>query len=229
MTKTALALLLLAAACDPAHGPMMAPFQDCLGCHSSSGDAKAWTVAGTWRKGAEVAIVDADGKTVTMVGNEVGNFYTREPLRFPYAVYVDGKAMHDPLDATKVAEVQYGGCNLCHRAEEVTLTFDATMLPGSDCLSCHRPGGMSETAFSAAGTFPPPQWPEGTQVTVAGQSTTTNAVGNFYITTPIAGSPPAASFSSPQAAIVAGSSMEDGTTDGSCNRCHVNGKARDED
>ncbi len=211
-------LVLAASACVPSHGPSMTPFEDCLGCHSAGGHAKAWTVAGTWRKGAHVSVTDANGKTVAMRGNDVGNFYTREPLAFPVTVSVDGMVMPDILDRTSPARLKYGGCNACHRAEEITTTFDASMLPGHDCLACHAPNGMASLAFSAAGTFPPPQWPAGTRVTVDGQSTTTNAVGNFYVTAPI-------DFSTPQAAVVGGASMEGGTMYGGCNRCHANGAA----
>lgn len=224
-------LLALASACVPAHGPMMDPFGDCLGCHSSTGGAKTWTVAGTWRKGAEVTVTDANGKTVTMRGNDAGNFYTAEALALPFTVSVDGKLMPDWKDPTKstvmkFGDPRFGSCNMCHRAEVVTIGPE--MLPGSDCLSCHSATGVASTsAFSAAGTFPPPRWPAGTTVRVGGQTTTTNAVGNFYLTTPIAGSPPAAAFSSSQAASVAGSSMENGTRYGGCNACHSNGVAND--
>jgi hypothetical protein len=197
---------------------MMAPFQDCLGCHGR-GEGKAWTVAGTWAKGAHVSVTDANGKTVPMRGNDAGNFYTAEPLAFPLTVSVNGKVMPDPAILTEPrppAKLTYGGCNLCHRAEQVTMTFGPEMLPGSDCLTCHRPGGMSSTTFYAAGTFPPPQWPAGTTVRVGGQTTNTNAVGNFYITTPL---------TFPTAASVAGASMEGGAPYGGCNACHVNGNA----
>ena len=71
MTKSgAIVLLLLASACIPGNGPMMAPFQDCLGCHSSAGSAKSWTVAGTWAKGATITVTDATGRCPR------GNTYT---------------------------------------------------------------------------------------------------------------------------------------------------------
>lgn len=223
MRNTALVTLLAAAsACVPAHGPMMDPFADCLGCHSSTGGAKTWTVAGTWRKGAQVTVTDASGRIVTMRGNDAGNFYTAEPLALPYTVSVDGKTMPDWKDPTKSTVMQFkdsrlGSCNMCHRAEVVTI--GAEMLPGSDCLSCHNPTGVASTSpFTAAGTFPPPGWPAGTPVRVGGQATTTNAVGNFYVTGPI---------SFPATATVAGSSMQGGAPYGGCNVCHANGVAGD--
>ncbi len=217
MTRTAAALtLLLASACVPGEGPSMRPFEDCIGCHAASGDAKSWTVAGTWAKGATITVTDANGRTVAMRGNDVGNFYTREALAFPYTVSVNGTPMKDSTSGA-VIQVRYGGCNACHRAE--TVTVGPLMAPGSDCLVRHSPTGMaSGHPFSAAGTFP--NFPVGTTVQVDGQTTTTNAVGNFYIAAPI-------DFSTPQTARVGGSAMEGGTTYGGCNRCHVGGRAGD--
>jgi hypothetical protein len=182
----------------------MRPFEDCIGCLSSAGNAKAWTVAGTWAKGATIAVTDANGKTVTLHGNEVGNFYTRESLVGPLTVSVDGNVM--PASANPQ---QYGGCNACHRAE--TITVGPEMAPGSDCLVCHGAGGMAFNKFSAAGTFPP----QGQAVVVGSQRTTTNAVGNFYISAPVGTFPVATS--------VGGRSMEGGAPYGGCGRCHGNG------
>lgn len=204
MTRAAALTLLLASACIPSQGPMMAPFQDCLRCHTG-GHARAWTAAGTWSKGAKITVVDQNGKAVTLTGNEVGNFYTAEGLVFPLTVSVDGQQMPNP--------VTYGGCNVCHHG--ATVTVGPLMAPGEPCLSCHGPGGMSSVKFSAAGTFPP----GGQVVDVAGDGTTTNAVGNFFFsasTAPI-------DFASPQPASVAGTAMPNGAPSGDCNACHGNG------
>jgi hypothetical protein len=235
MKRTALTLLLAATACVPEEGPMMAPFQDCIGCHNG-GAATRWTVAGTWAKGAHVTITDSNGKTVALRGNDVGNFYTAEGLAFPITVSVDGAVMHQwdrvtgEPDPTKVAQVSYGGCNACHFAPGQTIELGENMLPGSDCLGCHAPGGMAatrpESTFYAAGTFPPPEWPQGTPVRVAGQTATTTQAGNFYISHTSATAP--ISFATPQPAFVDTSEMEDGAPHGSCNVCHVNGKADDD-
>jgi hypothetical protein len=153
----------------------MDPFQDCLGCHSSSGSAQTWTVAGTWTKGATITVVDQNGKTVTMRGNEVGNFYTAEGLAFPLTVYVNGRVMTSMTDHVTPKPITYGGCNLCHRAE--TLTVGPLMAPGTDCLTCHGPAGMADAKFTAAGTWGSTA---GASVTLGGTYTATaNAVGNF--------------------------------------------------
>ena len=83
----------------------MKPGTDCLECHGG-GDARTWTVAGTWTRGAGVTIADAAGKSFTLRGNAAGNFYTAESLTFPLTVSVDGQTMPNP--------VTWGGCNRCH-------------------------------------------------------------------------------------------------------------------
>lgn len=105
---------LLAAACIPEEGPMMEPGEDCLECHGGRGgeeDAVAWTIAGTYgREGSKVWIgeVAPGTKSFTLTANQAGNFYTREPVRFPVRVAVDGQFMP--------SNVTYGGCNAngCH-------------------------------------------------------------------------------------------------------------------
>ncbi len=110
MTRAAALLALLAAGCIPNPGPTMSAGQDCLECHGGGGgeeDAVAWTVAGTFgREGSTISIVDAGGWSFTLTANQVGNFYTREPVRFPLTVAVDGAVMP--------GTVSYGGCNRCH-------------------------------------------------------------------------------------------------------------------
>lgn len=204
--RHAVAAALLAAACIPEEGPLMAPGQDCIQCHGF-GEAKGWTAAGTWRKGARVTIADARGKTFTLEGNDVGNFYTAEPLALPLRVSVDGKPMEDP--------VRYGGCNLCHHGPGPGDEPGELMAPGRDCLQCHN--GWFAPAFSAAGTFLPP----GSVVDVGGQTRVTNAVGNFYVEEPLG-------FPGPVAASVNGDDMEPAPTYGGCNRCHGSGEPDDD-
>jgi hypothetical protein len=224
MTRVAAAALVLLAACVPGEGPMMSPFEDCLGCHEGGGEARAWTVAGTWRRGARVTVTDANGKSFTLKGNDAGNFYTAESLAFPLQVSVDGKPMQywDPNPPATVAEVRYGfgGCNLCHHAEVVT-PFGPEMAPGSNCLACHGVGGAADTKFSAAGTFPP----LGRTVSIGGFSKQTNAVGNFYFD---ATSEP---ITFPKDASVSGKGTMRPAPRGGCNGagCHDrNGKADDD-
>ena len=111
MTRAAtLALLLASVACIPEEGPMMKPGSDCLNCHGGGeGDARPWTVAGTWeRQGQQVLIVDAAGKSFSLHVNQAGNFWSSEPVTFPLRVSVDGAAMADPVAAADAS------CNRCH-------------------------------------------------------------------------------------------------------------------
>jgi hypothetical protein len=117
MTRTALALSLLlgAAACIPEEGPLMEPGSNCLECHDG-GDARRWTVAGTWPggQGRHVVVRDAAGRSLTIRTNRAGNFYTAEPLAFPLtSVAVDGGEMPRP-PVTQPQAFSQGSCNLCH-------------------------------------------------------------------------------------------------------------------
>jgi hypothetical protein len=208
----AAALLILVNSCVPQEGPMMSPFEDCLSCHSSGGDARTWTAAGTFFKGAKVQIVDQNGKTVSLRGNNAGNFYTAEGLAFPITISVDGVLMATTTAPTTPLTSSYGGCNACHHSWQVTV--GPLMAPGTDCLTCHGPAGMAENKFVAAGTFPP----AGRTVQVGScPQKTTNEVGNFYIRASECTIP-----SFPVPAAVDGSSMPGGASRGGCNGggCH---------
>jgi hypothetical protein len=174
------AMLLAGAACDQEEGPLMAPGQDCIGCHDG-GEAKRWTAAGTWTRGARVSVTDANGKNVPMRGNDVGNFYTAESLTPPLTVSVDGVEMVT-TSLESGGKVMYGGCNLCHQSGGASVVDPELMAPGRDCLRCHD--GRVAKRFYAGGTFPP----AGLEVVITDGATppkivrrTTNAVGNFWI------------------------------------------------
>lgn len=105
-------------------GPLMRSGENCLSCHRTGGQAgnKVWSAAGTvftsatsaqdeGVEGATITIEDANGKTVNLESNAVGNFYTAEPLVKPLQMRIayQGKsaAMPIPLNAD-------GACNACH-------------------------------------------------------------------------------------------------------------------
>ena len=234
MTRAAGLALLLAAACVPSQGPSMRPFEDCLSCHGGGGHARTWTVAGTWARGAHVTVVDANGKSVTMRGNDVGNFYTAESLAFPLTVWVDGRLMTSTTDHVSPQPLTYGGCNVCHRAD--TLTVGPLMAPGADCLGCHGPGGMATAKFTAAGTWGSSA---GTSVTLASAYTTSsNSVGNFVFcasgnpctyggTSYGVVAPITISSSSPTTVSVGGGGGMSNLSYGGCNRCHGLGGGAD--
>lgn len=212
--------LAIGAGCTPSEGPLMAAHQDCLGCHGGGGEGQTWSVAGTMGgQGSRITITDATGWSFTIRGAQNGNFYTAEKVVFPVTVSVDGRPMayktasRGPVG--EVIPVTYGGCNGCHLADGSVVAFDEFMLPGSDCLSCHRAGGMARNKpFGAAGTWSAP----GISVVVGGVQMTTNRVGNFY-------TPTAISF--PASARVGGSSMDPPPDYGGCNACHPFGRGGD--
>lgn len=206
MTRATLLSLLLAAtaACIPEEGPLMAANEDCLGCHGGVGDAPTWTLAGTMGgRGSHVTITDKNGWTFTIHAARNGNFYTAEKVAFPVVVTVDGERMP--------GEVRYGGCNVCHGPGGEVVT-GPLMAPGTDCLICHFPRSpITDDAFTVAGTWQGP----GRTVSVTGvPSMTTNQVGNFYTSAPVA---------FPATARVGGETMEPPLEYGGCNRCHGNG------
>jgi hypothetical protein len=214
-------VLLASTACVPDPGPTMAAGQDCLECHGGGegeDDAKAWTVAGTWARGAHIEVVDASGKTVPMRGNKVGNFYTAERLTPPLHVTVEGVAM--PANALTSGSLAYGGCNLCHSPGGAALADLGLMAAGRDCLLCHD--DIRARRFYAAGTFPP----AGRTVVITDNNNlsvtkTTNAAGNFWVVEPLR--------LPLKSATVNGESMppQKGLAP-NCNACHgANGKADD--
>lgn len=103
--------------------PTMQPGSDCLACHVQGGSAgnEPFTAAGTvfgsptaaldqGVEGVEVLLSDAPGKTVTLVTNSVGNFYTQEPLVFP----IRAKLRRGDSVAAMPFPIANGGCASCH-------------------------------------------------------------------------------------------------------------------
>lgn len=97
------------------------PGRACNACHTGSGEAPKFTVAGTLYNsagvaisGATISVVDAASKTYDIVTQRNGNFYTSRAMTFPIRVVAskcpDGKKMY--------ASVSNGDCNSsgCHAA-----------------------------------------------------------------------------------------------------------------
>jgi hypothetical protein len=130
MRRTLLIAALLGAGCIPEEGPLMDPGEDCLECHGGSeDDAPAWTIAGTMGgKGSDVRVRDADGKSFTLHTARNGNFYSREKLRYPITVVVDGEEMEDPVPDIlsppgtcvddRCCVGSRCGCNDCHGSDQ---------------------------------------------------------------------------------------------------------------
>ncbi len=128
----AAALALSPLACDDepescyttATGPTMRAGDNCLGCHFDGfgdDDAPPFTAAGTvfdsptagdcGVEGAVVTVIKADGTPLELVTNEVGNFYTSEPLmpNFMPSLSIDGNTIQMQSETPDIA-----ACNGCH-------------------------------------------------------------------------------------------------------------------
>lgn len=93
----------------------------CLGCHTGSGAAPRWTVAGTLYSaaqngtpvpGATITITDANNVTVRLVTAMNGNFYTGQALAMPLRV----QASKCPDTRRMTGTPMTGDCNSCHQA-----------------------------------------------------------------------------------------------------------------
>lgn len=93
----------------------------CLGCHTGTGVAPKWTVAGTLFStaqggapiaGATITVTDANNVTVRLVTAANGNFYTGQTLAMPLRV----KASKCPDTRMMSARPATGDCNSCHQA-----------------------------------------------------------------------------------------------------------------
>jgi hypothetical protein len=103
-------------------GELMLPGTDCISCHQEGGSAadSPFTVAGTVFmtddcpepvQGAVVHLVDADGVARDLSANEVGNFFTSEPLAMPLEVSVE----YQGVVVDKPRPLNAGSCNMCHQ------------------------------------------------------------------------------------------------------------------
>jgi hypothetical protein len=93
--------------------------QDCLTCHTGTGAAPKWTLAGTLYdsgngqnavSGATIVVTDASGASFKLVTASNGNFYTGRAIQFPVHI----KASKCPDEQTMQAGQQVGDCNSCH-------------------------------------------------------------------------------------------------------------------
>jgi len=100
----------------------MNPGMACIQCHSR-GEGPRFTVAGTLfvasdekdlcagSDAARVYVQGADGRTLELVPNDVGNFHSNRAVAFPYTAWVqtaDGKVRK------MNAQQSSGDCNSCH-------------------------------------------------------------------------------------------------------------------
>jgi hypothetical protein len=104
----------------------MRPGNNCLRCHTTGKQAgsKPFSFGGTvfpfansdpcsnGVQGITVQVSDAKGKTVTVVSNEAGNFWSAESLTPPFRIV----AKRGDKIAEMPIEAPTGGCALCHSA-----------------------------------------------------------------------------------------------------------------
>ncbi len=146
--------------------------RNCLnsGCHSQGGEERFF-IGGTIyqdadgtsaRSGAEIKVVDKDGRTTTLRSDRLGNFYSERSLKAPYTISVSyhGREVKMPGSAS------HGGCNAeeCHVAgasgrvfistndldltgtvveagAEISYDGDIKSILDAKCISCHQAGG----------------------------------------------------------------------------------------
>lgn len=110
--------------------PLMLPGRNCQSCHVPSGQAAAYRliISGTVFKslsspcntggvgGARIEILDGETSRVqtTLTSNAAGNFYTTDPITFPFRARIskDGLA---PREMTTPSSI--GSCAACHQKE----------------------------------------------------------------------------------------------------------------
>ena len=100
----------------------MRPGEACIACHSGSGEAPGFTVAGTLfptmhepndcngTSIASIEITDATGRVVTLTPNSAGNFSSGTGLRFPIRAKVAANGLVREMASPQMS----GDCNACH-------------------------------------------------------------------------------------------------------------------
>jgi len=122
--------------------PTMDPGQACVSCHASTGgEAPRFAIAGTvyptahepdncngvngGTAGAAVVIVGANGQTLTLAPNTVGNFYYQGTLSTPFTA----KVTYMGRERIMATPQTNGDCNLCHTQNGAMSAPGRIMLP----------------------------------------------------------------------------------------------------
>jgi hypothetical protein len=103
----------------------MNPGMACISCHDKGGEGPSFSIAGTvyptghepdrcnslvGGEGAKVVIIGADGQTLTLTPNGVGNFSSRTSIRTPY----QAKVTYQGRERLMLTAQTSGDCNACH-------------------------------------------------------------------------------------------------------------------
>jgi hypothetical protein len=126
----AVAVLVVKAAHVEDPNALRNPGEDCVSCHRLGGKAprSLFTASGsifragsgepreTGAAGVELSLEDSAGRTVELVSNAAGNFWSKEELLYPVQVTVRARpgapARRGPAD-----RCAHGNCNQCHSYE----------------------------------------------------------------------------------------------------------------
>lgn len=112
-------------------GELHLPGSDCLSCHQVRGETDTvYSVAGTvfagpacpqGLAGVTVFVFDALGTSIELHSNEAGNFFTAEPLRWPFYFSVEINGVRRNM----TYNTPNGSCNSCHLLESTGLVWAA--------------------------------------------------------------------------------------------------------
>jgi hypothetical protein len=123
-----------------ATGPLMRPGEDCNFCHRPGSEypsAPNWSLAGTVYPhkdapsdegvaGVKVIISDAMGEdALTLITNQVGNFYTSATLPSAYRVSLEYEGERITMPCTPPS----AGCAKCHRASPIGFAPGRIFIP----------------------------------------------------------------------------------------------------
>ncbi|MHB1845154.1 MAG: hypothetical protein ACYCWW_10005 [Deltaproteobacteria bacterium] len=120
--------------------PSMLPGSNCMQCHSATGTApqRTWTLAGTvygdpkaatdaGLLDAEILVTDSSGQSLTLVADDVGNFYTGETLTPPLRVEAQWGDHRMRMDLPPPIGVS---CNACHSDQPQAILQGYPPAPG---------------------------------------------------------------------------------------------------
>ena len=120
-------------------GPTMDPGMACISCHSR-GEGPRFAIAGTvyptahepdqcnganGSTGIQVVITGADGKSITLTPNAVGNFSSAGAVAAPY----QAKLVYMGRERLMVAAQTSGDCNSCHTQVGVNAAPGRLLIP----------------------------------------------------------------------------------------------------
>ncbi len=107
-----------------AESSLMEPGRTCISCHQQQGEGPKFAIAGTVYgaeheqsdcfgvAGAQIVVLDDDGRTITLSANSAGNFSYRGAVTFP----LHASVVYGGASRSMALPVPSGDCNGCHTA-----------------------------------------------------------------------------------------------------------------